>query len=261
MKINNDKYYTDLNIAKFCIDKTIEIIGRDNISEIIEPSAGNGSFSLQIPNCVAYDIIPEHESIITQDYLELNLSYKKGRLIIGNPPFGTKLKLALDFFKKSIEIGDYIAFILPISQLNNSNMMYEFELIYSEDLGKLDYSSVNLHCCFNIYKRPLILNKKPINKLTDIKIYRQDCNGYDNINDYEIRLCYWGSGSAGKILKNNEHYSGEYKIKIFNESLKKSIINMFETIDWKKELNCIAMTRIKNYHIYDALKKYIPTIK
>jgi len=262
MKINNDKYYTDLAIAKSCIEKAIRIIGSENITEIIEPSAGNGSFSLQIANCIAYDILPEHESITKQDYLKLNLPYKEGRLIIGNPPFGTKLKLAIDFFKKSVEIGEYIAFILPISQLNNSNMMYEFDLIYSEDLGKLDYSSVNLHCCFNIYKKPTILNKKPITKLKDIKIYRQDCNGYDNINDYEIRLCYWGNGSGGKLLKQEDKKcAGEFKIKILNNSLKDKIIAFFETIDWKKELNYIAMFRMKQFELVNTLRKYIPEIK
>ena len=49
-KINLDKYYTSKELAKYCIDKTLEVIGENNISEIIEPSAGNGAFSLQIPN-------------------------------------------------------------------------------------------------------------------------------------------------------------------------------------------------------------------
>ena len=31
--------------------------------------------------------------------------------------------------------------------------------------------------------------------------------------------------------------------------------------DWKKELNFIAMLRIKQYHIMEILKKYIPQIK
>ena len=55
-KIDLDKYYTPIDIAKYCIDKTYEIIGRENIIEVIEPSAGDGSFSLQIPNCIAIDI-------------------------------------------------------------------------------------------------------------------------------------------------------------------------------------------------------------
>lgn len=153
-RIINDKYYTPLHIARHCIEKTYELLGEESINEIIEPSAGNGSFSNQIEDCTAYDIKPECESIVKQDYLSLDTVYKKGRLIIGNPPFGSRMNLAQKFFKKSVEIADYIAFILPISQLNNTNSLYEFDLIHSEDLGKQMYTDRELHCCFNIYKRP-----------------------------------------------------------------------------------------------------------
>lgn len=260
-KINNDKYYTPIDLATYCINKTYEIIGKENILEIIEPSAGNGSFSNQL-NCIAYDIEPEHENIIKQDYLMLDSNYKKGRLIIGNPPYGRCLNLAQKFYKKSIELGDYIAFILPISQLNNSNSMYEFDLIYSEDLGKKDYSGINLHCCFNIYKRnPNGLNKHKIKKLKDITIIRQDSKKYNDILNYDIRMCYWGNGSAGKILKENEHYSAEYKIIINNDKLKDKIIEVLHNVDWKQELNHIAMLTIQQFHICELLEKYIPEIK
>ena len=29
MKIDNDKYYTPIDLAKYCIDKTFEIIGKE----------------------------------------------------------------------------------------------------------------------------------------------------------------------------------------------------------------------------------------
>ena len=262
MKIYNDKYYTPVETAKYCIDKTFEIIGKENISDIIEPAAGNGSFS-NLLNCIAYDIEPENHNIIKQDYLTCILNYLKNRLIISNPPFGDKMNLALKFFKKSVQIADYISFILPISQLNNVNTLYEFDLIYSEDLGMLNYSNVNLHCCFNIYKRPENnLNSKPKNSLKDIKIIRQDNKNYDDIKDYSIRLCYFGDGSGGKLLKpEDKKCAGEYKIIILNEKLKSQIINMFETINWRDEIKSIAMMRIKIYHIYDALRKYVPDIK
>ena len=134
-KIDLDKYYTTIDTAKYFIYKVCEIIGESNIGDVIEPSAGNGTFSLQIQNCKGYDIAPEHESIKEQDYLELNVEYKKNRLVIGNPPFGSRMNLAQKFFKKSVEIGDYIAFILPISQLWNTNSLFEFDLVHSEDLG------------------------------------------------------------------------------------------------------------------------------
>ena len=146
MKINNDKYYTPIDLANYCWDKVFEIIGEENISEIIEPSVGNGSFlhhTEYLPH-FAYDIEPECGSkfthIFKQDYLSVDIKYLEGRLIIGNPPYGRCLNIAQKFFKKSVEIADVIAFILPISQLNNSQSMYEFDLIYSEDLGERRYT-------------------------------------------------------------------------------------------------------------------------
>ncbi len=211
-KIPLDKYYTDPKLAKYCIDKTYEMIGEENISEIIEPSAGNGSFSLQIPSiCWAYDIKPEHESIIKADFLELDINYLWGRLVIGNPPYGNRLNLARKFYKKSIEIGDYISFILPISQLNNSNHLYEFDLIYSEDLGIRKYSDRDLHCCFNIYVRPENeeFNKKPNRKLKDITIIRHDNKNYKNIVDFNVRMCYWGMGTTAiAAIKTGRKYVG-----------------------------------------------------
>lgn len=261
-KIDNDKYYTSLELAKYCIDKTFEIIGENNITDIIEPSAGNGSFSNQLFFCSAYDIEPESNKIIRQDYLKLNLEYKSGRLIIGNPPYGSKMHLAAKFFKKSIQLGDYISFILPISQLDNTVTLYEFDLIYSEDLGIQKYSDRDIYCCLNIFKRPVKgLNSKPKFEMKDIKIVRDAKKGYDDIQDYDIRMVYWGSGCAGKILsREDKRYAGEYKIKIYNEKLKDRIIQVLHNTDWKNELKTIAMLKIKQYHIYNLLKREIPEI-
>jgi len=260
-KIQNDKYYTSRELAKYCINKTFEVIDEKNVSDIIEPSAGNGSFSDQLFFCSAYDIEPESKNIIQQDFLQLDIQYKKGRLIIGNPPYGAKMQLAAKFFKKSVEIGDYVSFILPISQLDNIITLYEFDLIYSEDLGLKNYSDVKLHCCLNIYKRPEGgLNLKPKFEMKDITIVRDAKKGYDQIED-DIRMVYWGSGSAGKILnRNDKRYAGEYKIKIHNDGLREKIIQILSNVDWKKELKAIAMLRIKQYHIYNLLKREIPGI-
>ena len=169
---------------------------------------------------------------------------------------------AQKFYKKSIELADYIGFILPISQLNNNRAFYEFDLIKSIDLGKRKYSDRELHCCFNIYKKPKnnILNKKqPTSKLECVKIIGQNSKNYEN-EWFDIRMCYWGNGSAGKILNDTDkRYSGEYKIQI-KEEFKERVIGILCSVDWKKELNCIAMMRIKQYHIIDILKREIPDI-
>jgi hypothetical protein len=260
-KIELDKYYTPTDTAKYCIDKVYEVIGKNNITDIIEPSAGNGAFSLQITNCRAYDIAPEHESIKEQDYLKLNAKYEKNRLVIGNPPFGDRMSLAQKFFKKSVNIGDYIAFILPISQLWNTNSLFEFDLIHSEDLGKIKYSDRNLSCCFNIYKRPKNgLNSRPKNKLNSVKIVRQDSRAYDSFEDFDLRICCWGTGCAGKILKDVESYSAEYKIKISDE-FKQEAIEILTSINWFDELNCISTLKIQQFHIINALKSRIKNLK
>lgn len=267
-KVENDKYYTPISLANYCWDKVFEVIGEQNISEIIEPSVGNGSFlhhETQLPH-FAYDIEPECESSFTQifkkDYLTTDTTYLEGRLVIGNPPYGRCMNMAQKFYKKSVEIADHIAFILPISQLNNTRSMYEFDLVYSEDLGEQWYSDRKLHCCFNIYTRPESgeLNKKPSAKLKDITIYRQDSKGYED-RDFDIRMCYWGDGSAGKILKDGEHYSAEYKIKVNSEEKREEIIKVLSTFDWKEYLNCIAMRKIQQFHIVDVLKNNIEGIE
>lgn len=246
----------------------IEIIGENNISEIIEPSVGNGSFlhhKEKYPH-FAYDIEPECKSKFTHiskaDYLDTDIEYLWGRLIIGNPPYGRCLNMAQKFFKKSVEIADYIAFILPISQLNNTRSMYEFDLVYSEDLGVQHYTDRDLHCCFNIYKRPETgeLNKKPTVKLKDITIYRQDSTGYED-KEFDIRMCYWGDGTAGKILKDGERYSAEYKIKINNQEKREDIIRVLNTFNWREYLNCIAMRKIQQFHIVDVLKQNVRNIQ
>ena len=199
MKLNLDKYYTNKELAKHCIDVAFKKL--TDITEVIEPSAGNGAFSLQIPDCIAYDLEPEHKSIIKQDFLKLELPYKKGRLFIGNPPFGRGNSLSMAFYKKCVKIGDYIAFILPISQYNNNIQLFDFDLIHSEILPEIEYSGKMLNCCFNIYKRPQNgLNKKPLTKVKGINVieYRRDGREINIPENFDFCMGTFGAGCVGR---------------------------------------------------------------
>ena len=263
-KINLDKYYTEIKTAKYCIDKTYEIIGENNISEVIEPSAGDGSFSLQIPTtCWAYDIEPEHESIVKQDFLQLNIDYLYGRLIIGNPPFGTRNTLSVQFYKKSIQLGDYVAFILPISQYNNNQQMYEFDLIHSEQLPLIEYSGIKLLTCFNIYQRPQggELNKKENFKLKDVDVYEYRRGGtYKKPEQYDFGMCSWGN-ALGKEVGYVGQYAQENYIIVKNENFREQILNVCRNTDWKKLYPFISSPKIQSWKIYKYLKEQIPTLK
>jgi hypothetical protein len=60
-KKEHDKYYTPRELAKYCYDIALRVIGKENITEIIEPSAGDGAFLDCDPTIVGYDIAPERE--------------------------------------------------------------------------------------------------------------------------------------------------------------------------------------------------------
>ena len=226
--IELDKFYTPKETVKKCIDLFWNTFF--GVTEIIEPSAGNGSFSLQIPNCIAYDLEPEHESIIKQDFLQLDLPYKQGRAFIGNPPFGDRNNLSRSFYKHACKMGDMIAFILPISQLDNTDSFYLFDLVKSVDLGVLEYSGMKVHCCFNLYHRPKNgkLNKKPEYKVDWMKIHRDDEKGYENIN-YD--LCITRRGDLGKERFENIN-SSSFKIILKDKSMIDFVRNTIISFDW-----------------------------
>lgn len=227
--IELDKFYTPKETAKRCIDIFWQTFF--GVTEIIEPSAGNGNFSLQIPNCIAYDLEPEHKSIIKQDFLKLELPYKQGRAFIGNPPFGDRNNLSRSFYKHACKMADMIGFILPISQLNNSDSLYLFDLVKSVDLGVLKYSGMKVHCCFNLYHRPKNgkLNKKPNYKIDWIEIYRDDFKGFDSVN-YDFAICR--RGNIGTIRTENLH-TQTYKIVVNDKSKVDFVRNTILNFDWK----------------------------
>lgn len=272
-KIVNDKYYTPIDLANRLIQTTIsELVksGVKDISDIIEPSAGNGSFSNQM-KCTAYDIEPEVDNIIKADFLQEPIEYKKGRLCIGNPPFGQSNSLSVNFYKKCCEIGDYIAFIQPISQLNNNIQMYQFDLIYSEDLGIIKYSDRNLHCCFNVYKRPENgqLNTKPDFRLKDITIveHRRKKGDYKTgankeiSPDYDYALCNFGNGCFGKVPE----YVGQYANELYFYCHKKEFLpKMLELLEFntvREYAQSVSMKKMSMMRFYKYLKDNIDGIE
>jgi hypothetical protein len=261
MTINLDQYYTDKKIASHCILTAFEKIS--NITEIIEPSAGAGSFSLQIDGCIAYDIKPNHNSIIQENFLALKLPYKKGRLFIGNPPFGTRNALSVKFYKQAIMMGDSIAFILPASQFNNNQQMYDFDLIHSEMLPLIEFSGIKKLCCFNIFTRPESgnLNKKPINyTLSDVTILEWRRGGnYPVPGNYDFGVCSWGS--VGKEIEFQGQFSQENYLIIKNQRLKDCVITAMKKADWSKLYPHISTPRLTQWKIYKYLKDQIPCLK
>ena len=277
MKIELDKYYTNKVLASKLTEFTLDFIGRDNINTIIEPSAGNGSFSNYLFDkyekykILAYDIQPEENRIIKQNFLDLDLKYNDKCLIIGNPPFGERDNLTKFFFKKSITISKYIAFILSVNNLNNTKQLYHYDLVHSEDLGILKYSNRNIHCCFNIYERPKNdkLNKSYNKyKLDSIKLIhksdrlpKEDAGiWFQKQNDYDIAIGMWGN--TGKVFDIIDTQSGTfYKIKInLKEEIKNKVLNVIKTYDWVNMKKHISVSFICKNDIWKVLREEIPEL-
>lgn len=153
-----DKFYTNSMVAEMCVNLVAEHI--KNIEYVIEPSAGNGSFIEPIKKMFSsydfYDIFPENEQIIQQDFLELEVS--KNAHIIGNPPFGRQSSMAIKFIKKSCEFAQSISFILPRS-FKKDSMKNKFDkffhLIHQIDLPQnsflVDGVEYDVPCVFQIW--------------------------------------------------------------------------------------------------------------
>ena len=141
-----DKYYTKSEVVELCLNLVKQHIQINTNDLIIEPSAGNGAFIPGIKtlseHCVFYDLEPEHNEIIKQDYLIVNSNNFKNNEtqsihVIGNPPFGRQSSMAIKFIKKSCEFCNTIAFILPKSFKKDSlkkTFPLCFHLVFEMDL-------------------------------------------------------------------------------------------------------------------------------
>lgn len=260
-KINLDKYYTPTDLAEYCVKKTKEVIGEENITEWLEPSAGSGVFLPYLDNnYLAFDIEPEAENIEQANYLELDLPYFKGRCVIGNPPFGHRADILFrKFYDKATEQSDYVAFILLLSQYKNTRYLYKFDLIHTEILEPTLFSGVELKCVFNIYQRPESgINKPKMDKLNAITIYREDSKKFKECNDFDLRMCYMGS--AGKILNEGENYAAEYKIIVNDTENKHAIIKALKDANWKDFIGFMTKPKIQQFHIIEYLREQIPQL-
>ena len=132
-----DKFYTQNHVSKLCFDFLQSELSIDENAIYLEPSAGAGSFLNHLPNYIALDIAPEDDRIAQQDYL-LYTTDKTDFITIGNPPFGNRSKLAIDFFNKASTMSDVIAFIVPVSfmkwnvQKNLNNQFALHSYLYLE---------------------------------------------------------------------------------------------------------------------------------
>jgi hypothetical protein len=164
-----DQYYTKLEVAKKCFLKFEKVSSNLDIDlneySFIEPSAGNGRFYDLLPKerRIGIDIEPKAQGIIKHDYLKWLPENKSNYIVIGNPPFGLRGHLALQFINHSYKFADVVAFILP--QLFNSDgkgstgkRVKGYKLAYTEilDPNSFEYPNgeeIKINTIFQIWTK------------------------------------------------------------------------------------------------------------
>jgi hypothetical protein len=227
-----DKFYTNTTVAKKCIDTLLENIINPSEYLWVEPSAGNGSFLHNIKyEKIGIDIDPMSPEIIKQDYLTWKPPNRK-IIIFGNPPFGRQSSIAKSFIKKSCEIAEVIAFILPKSftkpSMNNSFDL-KFHCIYSYELEEgsfiLNDKPYDVPCVFQIWV------KSDKDRIIEKKIEPVGFKYVKDNDDYDIVIRRVGALAGKCYLNNGNKYSvqSHYFIK-FDKFLEQYTKNINEHI-------------------------------
>lgn len=156
-----DKFYTVPSVAKECLQKVGHTYSWDSWDLVVEPSAGNGSFFLQIPTSkkIGIDLLPEHSQLQKQDFFTFIPSISGNILVVGNPPFGKVSSLAVKFFNHAASFASVIAFIIPRTFRRRSvqNKLHQsFHLLYDIELPLEPCAfspPMMAKCCFQIWEK------------------------------------------------------------------------------------------------------------
>ena len=201
-----DQFFTPSTTAKYCISQVEKILLQYEKQNVlcntkymfVEPSAGNGKFLELLPlnRRIGVDIEPHHSEVRNGNYLswsplvmdepftpESDSSPEPRKyIVVGNPPFGLRGQLALQFINHSSTFADYVCFILP--QLFESDgkgvprkRVVGMNLIHSEKL-QTDFEDpsgnpIPVECIFQIWSKHFHNSTYDIRKpdISQIKVY------------------------------------------------------------------------------------------
>lgn len=260
-----DKYYTKNIIVEQCIETIKKYIKINKDDLIIEPSAGNGAFIEPIKsiskNYIFYDLEPENEQIIKQDFLNFDYTKVKKQYhkfhIIGNPPFGRQASMAIKFIKKCCCFSDSISFILPKSFKKDSmknHFTKNYHLIFEVDLMENSFLVNNIEtdvpCIFQIwiYKNE---ERKIVEKLKPLNFKFVKYNEHPDISFRRVGV------NAGTIMKEiDKSIQSHYFIKFLNNKTIDENIKKLNLIKFNFN-NTVGPKSISKPELIDEFNKYL----
>ncbi|MEO8528261.1 MAG: hypothetical protein ABI435_04220 [Pseudolysinimonas sp.] len=117
-----DQFYTRPEIANACYRDLLAYLVADGCDPAsftyLEPSAGRGAFLDLLPPStrIGLDIESQRADVIETDFLSWDPHPSDMPIVVvGNPPFGYRAWLALQFVNHAATFAEYIGFILPMA--------------------------------------------------------------------------------------------------------------------------------------------------
>lgn len=202
-----DQFYTKDLVAEECLADLAAVLANNDsgysINEVffLEPSAGGGAFLRALEknkycDYFACDIDPNGENIAKRDFLNDDISEEiKDRgavVVIGNPPFGRRARMAAEFINKAFDYSDTVAFILPLQFQKHSaqnKLIKSARLVFDRTLAPDSFvfngKSYVVRCCFQVWTTRLFgadlrLRSTPITKHKDFEMWQ-----YNNTREAE----------------------------------------------------------------------------
>jgi len=267
--IEKEQYYTD----KFLVLKLIGLVNEryklDDFNKIIEPFAGDGSFSNFFyynkdykAKLLAIDIDPKKEGYIYQyDSFKYDFEYiyNDYKLIITNPPYSKSFEVLrkINSFTKA---DDVIAIILPSSYKNRhhfNTIPRKWHLIYQEDIPNNSFYNGNKTYDYNSVF--MIFEKQDYNRpdeyMKEVSKYFQFVKDYNNADLAIIRVGF----KASKI--NINHYPNKntnYYLKLKENIDKIDFIKAYNNIDFNDVINnSVVVKTLPKYKLIEMTNNYI----
>ena len=164
--MNLDQFYTAPAVAAECLTLLRRRVPTAD-AYFIEPAAGDGAFYRclkALPNpCTGLDLEPRCPGVMQRDFLDWRprRGSKAGRIVVGNPPFGKRGRLALGFITHAAIFADTVAFILPMcftKHLTQKHIPADMKLIASrvlpvDSFRLLDGKPYKVNTVFQIWTR------------------------------------------------------------------------------------------------------------
>lgn len=261
-----DQFYTQDEVAASCVEKFNRTLDEMNILSperfYLEPSAGDGAFLrglekiLDNPCYYACDIDPRGQKIAKHDFLTDDISGElpnnKTVVVIGNPPFGKKGKLASAFINRAFRYSKTVGFILPI-QFNkysgHTQINADAKLIVNESLPEecflFNGKPYSVRCCFQIWTledvslEDLRIRQSPQRRHPDFEMYQYNCTKeaekFFDKDKYKWDFAVPRQGFKDYKFKETDPNKLDRKVQwIFFKAENKKILSRLMKIDYEK---------------------------